>query len=325
MDEKLISVIVPIYNVEKYLEKCIDSIINQTYKNLEIILIDDGSTDKSGNICDKYKKYDSRIVVIHENNCGLSYARNKGLDLAKGQLISFVDSDDSLELNMLEVLMNNMYKYDSDISICNYFYIKDNDKKICVNNSNLKDFSSFGREKFDNIYNEYKSLAVVVWNKLYKREIFDEIRFPNGKIYEDAFVICDILDNSKRVSYTLKPLYNYVYRANSIINTFAVNHFNRIDAFNKRISFYAKNGYDDLVYDEKNRKTDVLINYLIKMKNNNIKDKETYNKYYKELVETNKEVKWKGSTKYVKFYKVLRRPSISILAFGLRVRDLIRR
>ena len=120
-EEKLISVIIPVYNVEKYLRRCIDSVINQTYKNLEIIIVDDGSTDNSSNICDEYTNKDSRVKVVHKENGGLSSARNVGIELAKGDLIAFVDSDDYIELEMYEKLKENMDKYDSDIAICQYY------------------------------------------------------------------------------------------------------------------------------------------------------------------------------------------------------------
>ena len=325
MNNELISVIVPIYNVDKYLEKCINSIINQTYNNLEIILIDDGSTDNSGKICDKYKNMDNRIIVIHCDNKGLSCARNKGLDIAKGDLFSFVDSDDYIEPNMIEELKNNMDEFNSDISICNINYLKNQKRKILYKDVFRKDFISKEKEKFKNIQNDFSSLTVYAWNKLYKKELFNNIRYPEGKIYEDSYVLCDILDKANIVSYTLKPLYNYVYRSESIVNNFSIKHFDKIDSFNKKIEFLTKKGYDDLISEEKNRKMNCLIINLSKMKRYGIKNKEAWDKYYKELVNINKEVKWKGSTKYNKFYKVFRKPSISILAFALKVRDKVKR
>ncbi len=175
MENELISVIVPIYNVDNYLEKCIDSIINQSYKNLEIILIDDGSTDDCGIICDKYKKNDERIIVIHKKNEGLSSARNKGLDIAKGNLISFIDGDDYIEHNMLATLKKNMEKYESDISICCCNHIKNNKKYNRFCNTSIKEFVSEGKCKYLNMYNEYSPLSNCVWNKLYKKEIFNYI------------------------------------------------------------------------------------------------------------------------------------------------------
>lgn len=134
--KELISIIVPVYNVEQYLDDCLISIINQTYKNLEIILIDDGSTDKSGKICDEYAKKDSRIIVIHKENGGVSSARNAGLRIAKGAYIGFVDPDDWIAEDMYEVLYSNAKKYDADVSVCKYKIVK-NRRKDNLNAINL--------------------------------------------------------------------------------------------------------------------------------------------------------------------------------------------
>ena len=324
MKDELISVIVPIYNVENYLGKCLDSIINQLYKNLEIILIDDGSTDNSGKICDQYRKKDNRIKVIHNCNEGLSCARNKGLNIANGSLISFIDSDDYLEPEMFLELKNNMDKYESDISMCNFYYEK-NEKRSIKNNSYNGDFVVFGKDKFIKIYEEFNSVSVYAWNKLYKKWIFDNIRFPEGKIYEYSKIICEILDKANRISYTSKPLYNYVYRKSSIGNSFNINHFDKIESNNKKIEFFSKKGYYDLVLKEKRAKMNNIIMNLSKMKRYKIKNKGVFNKYYKELLDTNKDIKWKDANKKVKLFKIFRKSSINGLAFLYRVRDLVKR
>lgn len=325
MDEnELISVIVPVYNVEKYIKKCINSIITQSYNNIEIILVDDGSTDSSGKICDLYKKLDNRIIVVHKINGGLSSARNEGLNIAKGKLISFVDSDDYIEKDFLKELKDNMRKYNSDISICNINYIKDG-KKIIKNKYLIDDFYVSGKDKFNTIFNEYDSISVYAWNKLYKIELFNNVRFPYGKIYEYSYILCNLLDESNIVSYTSKTLYNYVYREESIGNRFGINHFNKIDSNNRKIEFFRKKGYDDLLVKEKNNKINNIIINLSKMKKNKIKDKEVFNKYYKELLDTNKEVKWKDANKKAKLFKIFRRPYISVLAIMYRVKDLIKK
>lgn len=325
MNSELISIIVPVYNVEKYLERCVYSIINQTYKNIEIILIDDGSTDNCNIICDRFKMEDNRVKVIHKSNEGLSSSRNKGIEITSGNIICFIDSDDYIESNMIEILKNNMDKYNSDISICNFYYEKNERKTTIINKNNDLEFCSIGKEKYNNIINEYGKITEYVWNKLYKKTLFKKIRFPKGKIFEDSNIICDILGKAKRVSYIMNPLYNYVYRTDSIVNTFNINHFDEIDSFNKKIAFFEKKDYYDISLDEKRRKMNTLITNLSKMKRYHIKNKKVFNKYYKELVDTNKEVKWKNATWKNKMFKILRRPTISILAFGLRARDLIRR
>ena len=190
MDKELVSIIVPIYNVEKYLIKCIESILNQTYKNLEIILVDDGSTDSCNKICDRYKKIDKRVVVIHKKNGGLSSARNIGIKKAKGKLISFVDSDDYIKPNMIEELKNNMYFYNSDISVCDYYYIIDGKRQISDNNNLKRNCITKYKNKF--IYKPNSA----VWNKLYKKNLFEQIKFPEGKIYEDDYILYELLDKA---------------------------------------------------------------------------------------------------------------------------------
>lgn len=320
--DKLITVIVPIYNVEKYLKKCIESIINQTYKNLEIILVDDGSSDGSLKICNRYQKNDERIKVVHKENGGLSSARNTGLDIANGDLISFVDSDDYIEPTMLEELKANMDKYGSDISVCNFYKVKGNKKS--ANKLDQKEFVLKGKEKFIYLQNEYGILTVYAWNKLYKKEVFNSVRYPFGRIYEDSYVICDLLNNAKKVSYVVKPLYNYVYRKDSIVNLFKLEHFDKTGSFNKKIEFFHNKRYFDLENEEKNRKQFLIITNLSKMKANNIKNKEVFNKYYKEALELKKQIKWKDSSKKIKIFKIFGRFYIYFRAFEYKVLYLIR-
>lgn len=307
--EELISVIVPIYNVDKYLNKCIDSILEQTYRNLEIILVDDGSTDSCGAICDEYACSDKRIKVIHKINGGLSSARNAGLNICTGSLISFVDSDDYLETNMIEELWKNMHEFESDISICNYF--RDNNRKKVINKE-LFDSETFVAEEDDKFLflHKHYTLTIHAWGKLYKRELFDGIRYPDGKIYEDAFIVCDLLDRARVVSYLMKPLYNYVYRENSIFHTFSVKHFDKIEAFNIKIGFFEKKGMTDYALIEKNKKCQNIFFFLVKMRVLKINDESIYLKYYTELVECSRSINWTDASKYVKRFKLFGRAYI---------------
>lgn len=174
MEKDLISVIVPVYNMEEYIKQCLDSILNQTYTNLEIIVVDDGSNDGSEKICDDYKNKDSRITVIHQKNSGVSVARNVGLDFCKGKFISFVDPDDYVEPQYIEYLYNSLIENCVDISLCDYNYVDKNSKIT-------------GNEKWDNIdiihgkellKENRKLINSVVWNKLYSRDIWKNLRFP---------------------------------------------------------------------------------------------------------------------------------------------------
>lgn len=213
MDD-LISIIVPVYNVENYVEKCINSIINQTYKNLEIIIVDDGSKDNSGKICDELEKKDDRIKVIHKENGGLSDARNRGIKIAKGSYIGFVDSDDYIKEDMFETLYNLNKKYNSDISIVSFYEIYNN-KVIGVRNSkNLEELSKLDAMKEVLIDSKIQSYA---WNKLFKRELFEGIEFPTNKNFEDIATTLLLFEKANKVVLLEDPKYYYVRRDNSII------------------------------------------------------------------------------------------------------------
>lgn len=212
--EKLISIIVPVYNVEKYLEKCVNSIINQTYNNIEIILVDDGSKDNSGQICEQLKGKDNRIKVIHKENGGLSDARNAGLKIAKGEYIGFVDSDDYIAEDMFETLYNLNKKYNSEISIVSYYEIY-NGKVISVRNTKkLEELNKIEAIKELLIDTKIQSYA---WNKLFKRELFDNIEFPTNKNFEDMATTLLLFEKANKVVLLEEPKYYYVRRDNSII------------------------------------------------------------------------------------------------------------
>lgn len=209
----LISVIVPIYNAEQYLEKCIDSIINQTYTNFEIILVNDGSTDNSGSICDEYAKKDSRIRVIHKENGGLSSARNVGLDNANGEYVSFVDSDDWIEQDMLETLYNSCEENNAEISCGGRYdvYPKSTIVGLCPKNSECISRIEMIKKLFASV-----ECDCSVCDKLFKRSLFNEIRFPIGQINEDEAIFYNLLGGATCIALVNKPLYNYFHRASSI-------------------------------------------------------------------------------------------------------------
>lgn len=212
----LISVIVPIYNVESYLAICIDSIIKQTYQNFEVILVDDGSTDKSGEICDEYSLKDERIKVIHKVNGGLSSARNTGIEEADGSLFAFIDSDDYIEPVFLETLYHRLMEKDADICECSFFRLKHN-KLIPERffHSETLDNETAVRRLFASPYESF----VVTWNKLYKRSLFEKIRFPEGKLQEDEFTTYKLIYQSRKIAYVNQYLYIYRIRENSIMKS----------------------------------------------------------------------------------------------------------
>lgn len=224
----LISIVVAVYNVEAYIEKCINSLLAQTYTKLEIILVDDGSTDNSGEICDIYSKKSKMIKVIHKKNGGLSSARNAGIRIAKGTLIGFVDGDDTLNNMMYEKLYQNLISTNSDISICGRYYVFNDSKKyirykkrfnLCVMNS----------EEAIKEMNNFSSFDMAAWDKLYKTSLFDSIRFPEGKLSEDYFIMYKLFLEANKICYTPEPLYNYMQRKNSISHSTKIN-FDFIEA-----------------------------------------------------------------------------------------------
>ena len=208
-----ISVIVPIYNVELYLKKCIDSILNQTYSNLEIILVDDGSTDSSGEICDTYANK-KNVVIIHKKNGGLSSARNAGLDVATGKYISFIDSDDYIEPDMYEKMISVIEKTDKDIACCGRIVnVYGSHENVEFTVPEIKEYTKTEAIRQVLLLGE---IDVSACDKIYKKELFNKIRYPEGKISEDAAIIMELLNQSNGVVHAAEPFYHYVLRKRSI-------------------------------------------------------------------------------------------------------------
>lgn len=215
----MISIIVPVYNVENYLKDCINSIINQTYTNIEIILVDDGSTDSSGKICENYSLQDSRIKVLHKPNGGLSDARNYGIKHATGNEITFIDSDDIIAKNMIEVLAKIKHSNNAQMSVCfrriisedNSFIDKPNfePERLYISKSNAESLK---------IYFESKGGGLVAWGKLYDISLFDNIRYPIGRYNEDVFTTYKLVAKSDCIAITNSKLYYYRVRNGSIMN-----------------------------------------------------------------------------------------------------------
>ena len=227
MEEEKISIVIPAYNVEKYIEHCLESVIHQTYKNLQIILVDDGATDTTGEICDRYAKIDNRIEVIHKSNGGLADARNKGLERVTGEYIAFLDSDDYIYPSFYEELHDLLKKYEADIAECDFLRIDiDNKEKSeqLISEENAK------RKIEEEVTNNIEALKllygvklgpyvkkVVVWNKLYKRRVYEKIRFPLGKLHEDEYTTYKALYNANKIVSTNRVLHGYMQTKNSIM------------------------------------------------------------------------------------------------------------
>ena len=240
----LISIVIPVYNVSKYLKKCVDSVVNQTYKNIEIILVDDGSIDDSGKKCEDLSKKDKRIRVFHKENGGLSDARNYGIDKAKGKYVCFVDSDDFVTQDMCEILYNDIMEFNADVAFCTFIDCY-GDIPI-IDNKNIERYKITKKEaiKYVMIGDKVPLSAVA---KLYKKSIFEKVKFEKGKTYEDAIIMVELLDHCNYVSYNSSSVYYYVHRKNSITTTkFNSKDYDVIYAYekNKRI---IKDKYPDIV------------------------------------------------------------------------------
>lgn len=244
----MISVIIPVYNVERYVEKCICSVLGQTYRDFELILVDDGSEDSSGHICDSYEKKDSRVRVIHRENGGLSAARNTGLAAAKGEYITYIDSDDSVEAGYLEELLGNALRYDADVSVCAYRPVwegkprmqrplKENpDVQVCT-----------GREAVWKIVAENDRKMITAWGKLYPCRMKPLLTYPEGRLHEDEFITYRILYTADTVAVSQRPLYCYLQRGSSIMNSgYSERRLDKIAALEEAVAYFDKAGDEEM-------------------------------------------------------------------------------
>ena len=234
-----VSIIVPVYQVENYIRQCIDSILVQTFTDFELILVDDGSKDKSGQICDEYAVLDQRVKVIHKENGGLSDARNCGMDQAVGNYFMFVDSDDYIAPTMLEYLYKALMNKEADIAVCNFLYFFEEDRKRDFS-TNIQSEVLSGAEIFYSRKNErVYGIWTVAWNKLYKRETLGNVRFRFGKYHEDEFWANDIYQMDIKVVTIPECLYYYRQRDNSIMGRKNIKRdFDILEALQERIAVY---------------------------------------------------------------------------------------
>ena len=275
-DNGKITVVVPVYNVSDYLERCVASLLNQTYNNIEILLIDDGSTDDSGRLCDKYAKSDPRIRVIHQKNMGLSGARNTGIDESSGEYLFFCDSDDYIQSDTLEYMHDKLCRDNADIVACGFSHIwedyEETGREFIFTSDNPGAYS--GRSAvIEMIINN--SICTVAWNKLYRKDLFEDIRFPVGFLHEDEATVYKLLYKARIVTYTPRPFYKYFQRSSGIMGEDIENRSDDLlTALDDRISYF----YDqkDLDLAEYSR---IALLDRIKYIYRNVSDK----KYKKEL------------------------------------------
>jgi glycosyltransferase involved in cell wall biosynthesis len=265
----LVSVIVPVYNVAPYLREALDSVVNQTYKDLEIIIVEDGSTDGSADICEEYADSDARIKLIKQPNKGLSGARNTGLEIATGDLVAFVDSDDSISPLFVELLVSAMISSDSQIGVCRCSFIYSNGSMNGVASSVFPTISNGIYERAD----AYRllveeTMSVNVCNKLFRREFFSDVRFAEGHVYEDAYPCFKLFDKAERIVLVDEPLYNYRRRPDSITALVSMNNINDCLLAHNCVSDLIRQKWSDIIpeslYLKKHQKivTFLILSYI---------------------------------------------------------------
>lgn len=305
-DTPLISIIVPIYKVQKYLEQCVKSISLQTYKNIEIILVDDGSPDNCGKLADDLAKNDQRIKVIHKVNGGLSSARNAGIEVAKGDYIGFVDSDDTIEPFMYEKLLLLLQQENTKLSVCAVNYVYEDGKVLRKNGMGKNKTFNFCQAIIE--MNSHRYFDMGAWSKLYHRSLFEDIRFPVGKLSEDYYIMYKIFDKAQKISYLDIPCYNYLQRKNSITRSDRINHDHEYAAFEQMC--YLDEKYPDMkVVGHTSYASAALTVYDFYLKNK-VKCSQEMINHFQEVVNENKDYISKANyltvSKKIQFYLFLK-------------------
>ena len=305
----LVSVIVPVYNVEPYLREALDSVVNQTYKDLEIIIVDDGSTDGSADICEEYADSDPRIKLIHQSNKGLSGARNTGLDNATGDFVAFVDSDDSISPSFVETLVSALISSDSSIAICRCSVIYASGSMNGVAASSVFPTISNG------IYERADAIRLLIeekmsfnaCNKLFKRELFSGVRFPEGHVYEDAFPCVKLFDKAERVVLVDESLYNYWRRTGSITASVNMDMIGDCLLAHNSVSEFIRHKWSDIIPEPLYLKKHqgivafLILNY-IKLIKSGSEDKTLKRELRAQILKTKREVGIKTLEPKVKIY-----------------------
>ncbi|MBF0714041.1 glycosyltransferase family 2 protein [Gemella sp. GH3] len=280
-----ISVVIPVYNVEQYLRECLDSVITQTYKNLEIILVNDGSTDSSGRICNEYARKDDRIKVYHKKNGGASDSRNFGLEKVTGDLVTFIDSDDWVVNDYIEILYNEQVKTDADIVIGNYLKYDESDGKfyyyVLDEDFVVEEVDSIEAVVRQSAWKHNTSAFIILVGKLFKKEIFNNIHYPVGKIFEDDFTTHKLLFKSKKTVLVNGNYYFYRTRENSVMTSgFTLKRcYDLVDMINEKLADIVLYGGD--LHDARNRAYKLLDDYKNLLEYNCL----TYDPIYKNILQ----------------------------------------
>lgn len=295
----MVSVIIPIFRVEKYINTCIRSVIMQSYKNLEIILVDDGSDDSCPGICDTWAKSDGRIKVIHKKNGGLAEARNYGLDVAKGEYILFVDGDDYIHKEMIRIMIETSRRYLANMVCCDFQKVYDNasfEEDIPIENYLLEIYD------YKQALLSLDTLKVVSWAKLYRKDAIKDLRFPVGRLHEDEFMIHKFIYNCRKIVMLNIKLYYYFQRENSIVHTLTkINIVDAMDAYEDRLRFLDDHELEYI----KPQMAKLIFEYIISVYNiadcNGDKNMKKYIQYrYKKMIRENSDICMPKEGKYLK-------------------------
>ena len=279
-----VTIVIPVYNVEKYLSKCIKSVINQTYKNIEIILVDDGSKDNSGIMCDNFAKKDSRITVVHKENGGLSSARNVGIEIATGESVFFVDSDDYISEDCISKMVELMETYNADISIVQMKYILENMNEEYITNEKEKVYvMDTERAIEESLYQRLYTCCAPA--KLYKRNVIGKIRFPLGRISEDLATCHLFLSNAQKIVYS--SYYGYYYRQHeaSIMHVFNPKRLDALE-WTESIEQFCSINYPTIICAAYCRTFNVAIHLLLDLPEKGELHDKYYSKIWKEIERT---------------------------------------
>lgn len=224
----MVSIIIPVYNVQDYLARCVDSVLTQTYTDLEIILVDDGSIDISGDICDEYALHDARVRVIHKENGGLSDARNAGLDEARGNYVAFIDADDYVDPSFVELLLKTINETGAQIAVSTWQELKDGDKPRKVKTKRPRCTILTQEEAISSVFYQ-KKLNHSACSRIFETQLFNNLRFPEGMLYEDLAIIYPLLCKVEKVALINTPMYYYMHRQGSIITTMSLRRTHVLD------------------------------------------------------------------------------------------------
>lgn len=274
-----LSVIVPVYKVEPYLQKCIDSILNQTFRELELILVDDGSPDRCPEICDEAARSDDRVVVIHRENAGLSAARNAGISAARGDYIGFVDSDDYIAPEMYQMLYDAATRNNAQMAVCNYAYVDIRGGVLQGWPSPIKKAEVLDHvQMLDRLGGEGSWYYITAWNRLYRRELFENIRFPFGRLHEDEYVVHYLYWACERIAILPEKLYYYVQRDGSIMRQKTLKRYlDNIWGIFDRMDFAQEHGLNRLVF----RSCNGVLGLLVQIKTGEVRIEDNEREMYR--------------------------------------------